>query len=208
MRVTKHKPFVWLLLFGSLWGMSEVVLGGLFDEIIVAFPSVWLNAWALFVLAIARGMLNKPGSSAALGVIAAVFKLANTTPFYCHLLGILLVGAVFDLAATLLLKQNKKLDYRAYLCGFVSAYGGYALFALLITYIIGYGYWVSGGLPKVLHHIFVSGSLAALIAVAVVPFGYWVGLKGKAYHLYCSRWIYRGALLATGIIWALGRIAV
>lgn len=91
---------------------------------------------------------------------------------------------------------------------FVSAYGGYALFALLITYIIGYGYWVSEGLPKVLHHIFVSGSLAALIAVAVVPFGYWVGLKGKAYHLYCSRWIYRGVLLATGIIWALGRIAV
>lgn len=57
MRVTKHKPFVWLLLFGSLWGMSEVVLGGLFDEIIVAFPSVWLNAWALFVLAIARGII-------------------------------------------------------------------------------------------------------------------------------------------------------
>ena len=71
MRVTKHKPYVWLLLFGLLWGMSEVVLGGLFDEISVAYTSVWLNAWALFVLAISCGMLNKPGSSTALGVISA-----------------------------------------------------------------------------------------------------------------------------------------
>ena len=208
MRVTKHKPFVWLLLFGSLWGMSEVVLGGLFDEISVAYPSVWLNAWALFVLAISRGMLNIPGSSTALGVIAAFFKMTNTTPFYCHLLGILLVGAAFDLAATLLLKQNKKSDYRACLCGFVSTYGAYALFALIITYVIRYGYWSSGGLPKVLHHIFVSGSFAALIAAAVVPLGFWVGLKGRTYHLYHSRWAYRGAILTTGIIWALGGIAI
>jgi hypothetical protein len=206
--MTKYKPLILLLLFGSIWGMSEVVLGGIFDEINIAHSSVWLNAWAIFVLAVSRGVLNKPGSSTALGVIAATFKLANTTPFYCHLLGIFLMGVAFDLAATVLLKKNHKIDYRNCICGVVSAYGGYALFAVIITYLIRYDYWVSGGLSKVLHHIFVSGSYLALAAAAAVPLGFMAGLKGRTLRQYHSPWVFRGALLTSAIIWLLGRIDI
>ena len=104
------------------------------------------------------------------------------------------------------MKRERKVSLRSSLSGILSAYGGYALFALIITYIVRYKYWTAGGLPKVLHHIFISGSLAALLAIAAVPLGYWIGVNGIAAAERRPRWAYAGALVALILLWTMGRI--
>jgi len=201
------KNWLWLLLYGSLWGIGEVIAGGVLYRDTVPYASVWLTAWALFVLAVGRGVLNKPGSSTVIGAVAVIFKVVNTTPFFCHLLAIFLLGLAFDIASSLLMKHERKISYRSSISGAVSAYGGYALFALVITYIVRYEYWTVEGLAKVLHHIFVSGSFAALMAIIVVPLGYWIGINGETMVERRPRWTYAGTLVALVVLWTLGRVA-
>jgi hypothetical protein len=202
----RSKYWVWLLLYGSLWGIGEVIAGGMLYRDTVPFASVWLAAWALFVLALARGVLNKPGSSTIIGAFAVIFKAVNTTPFFCHLLAIFFLGLAFDIASSLLMKHERKISYRSNISGALSAYGGYALFALVITYVVRYEHWALGGLTKVLHYIFVSGSLAALTSVIAVPLGYWIGVHGWIMKERRRRWAYPGAFVALVILWTLGRI--
>jgi len=201
------KNWLWLLLYGSLWGIGEVIAGGVLYRDTVPYASVWLTAWALFVLAVGRGVLNKSGSSTVIGAVAVIFKVVNTTPFFCHLLAIFLLGLAFDIASSLLMKHERKISYRSSISGAVSAYGGYALFALVITYIVRYEYWTVEGLAKVLHHIFVSGSFAAFMAIIVVPLGYWIGINGETMVERRPRWTYAGTLVALVVLWTLGRVA-
>lgn len=200
------KNWAWLLLFGSLWGINEVIVGEELSRNNVPQSSVLLAACAFLILAVGRGVLNKPGSSTVIGILAALFKLANSAPFYCHLLGIILIGLTFDIFSTVLMKTEHKVSYRSSLSGALSAYGGFAFFALVITYVVRYEYWVDGGLPKVLNHIFVSGSLAAVAAVLLVPLGYWIGVKGAAMAEHRPRWTYSGALLGVILLWIIGRM--
>jgi len=150
--------------------------------------------------------MNRPGSSSAIGVIAVLFKLINAAPFFCHLLGIFAIGVSFDLVATLLMKHKPTISYRHILSGVLSAYGGYALFALVITYIVRYKYWTIGGSARVLHHIFVGGSFAALAAIVTVPLGYWVGVNGKILIQRRPRSAFISAMAASLILWTLGRL--
>jgi len=205
--MNNFKHWLWLLLFGSLWGVSEVIFGEVLFRNSMTYASVWLTAWAFFVLAVARGVLNKPGSSTVIGIFAVVFKLVNAAPFFCHLLGIFILGLVFDIVSTVLLKHERKVSYRSAVSGVASAYGGYALFSLVITYVIRYEYWSVGGLAKVLHHIFVIGSFAALMAIVAVPLGYWIGVNGGTKMECHSRLAYSGVLAALVVLWTLGRIA-
>lgn len=207
MKIQNNRQFAWLLLFGSLWGISEVVIGGVLYNKNVSYASVWLSAWAFFVLALARGVMNRPGYSTIIGVIAVLFKLINAPPFFCHLLGIIALGVAFDLAATLLIKHKPTISYRHILSGVLSAYSGYALFTLVITYIVRYKYWTIGGSAKVLDHIFVGGSFAALAAIVTVPLGYWVGVNGEILIQRRPRSAFISALAASLILWTLGRLA-
>jgi hypothetical protein len=207
LRREKFWPLVWVILFGSLWGMSEVFGGGALYEADIPSASVWLSVWALFLLAFARTLLHTPGTSTAIGAVAAVFRLVNAGPFICHLLGIFLLGVAFDLAASFLWKRKTKGFFRKGLTGILSAYGGYALFALIITYIIRYETWVAGGWPKVADHIFASGSLAAAAAAVIVPFGYMIGRRTKLAGSLSSRWAYSGALVLSLLLWVVGRMA-
>lgn len=200
------KNWAWLLAFGSLWGIMEVIGGEAFFKNNVPHASVWLSAWAFFIMGVARGVINKPGTSTAVGATAALFKLVNASPYYCHLLGIFFLGMVFDIAATLWMKNEKKYSLRTGLAGIVSAYGGYALFAIVITYLIRYRPWVAGGTPKVLHHIFIGGSFAALAAIVLIPLGLIIGINGEAASERSPRWAAAGAFVALVVLWTLGRI--
>jgi hypothetical protein len=201
----KPKNWLWLILFGSLWGINEVVMGEVLSASDVPHFSVLLTVIALFILAIARGIVNKPGSSTAIGLIAVLFKLANAAPFYCHLLGIFMVGLTFDVFASLLIKSEKTSAIKCGLTGFLSAYSGNALFALVITYIIRYDIWTSVGLPKVLEHIFVSGTFTAILAAFAVPLGFRLGVTSGEIADRKPKWTYTGTVVTVFIIWILAR---
>ena len=192
---------MWLFLFGSIWGINEVFLGEILYQNEVRQSSVILTVMALLLLAISRGMINKPGSSALIGVFAVLFRLANTAPSYCHLLGIFLLGATFDIFSTLLIKNEEKMPLKWGLTGTLSAFANNALFALMITYIFRYEYWVVGGMAKVSDHIFVSGSITALLAALFVPLGFLVGQNGGVFADRRPRWSYAGTIIASIALW-------
>ncbi len=150
--------------------------------------------------------MNIKGTSSAIGGIAAVFRLVNAS-YVCHIFGIFLLGVAFDLAFSLLAKNKKTIYIKSSLAGLVGAYGGYLMFAMLATYIIRNSYWVSGGLPKILDHVFISGSFVALASALLVPLGYWIGHKRIPLAALRSRWVYNGALIFTVIFWVLARLA-
>ncbi|MFZ2052833.1 MAG: hypothetical protein WAU81_01430 [Candidatus Aminicenantales bacterium] len=200
------RTWAWLIFFGSLWGINEVVTGEILFQNQVFLASVWLAAWAFFILAAARGIINKPGTSSAIAGIAAAFKLVNAPPFYCHLLAIILLGVGFDAAATLLIKKGQKSFFLQGLAGILGAYGGFALFALIITYVIRYEYWIVGGTAKVINHILVDGSLAAAVSALLVPLGYKFGSSWWAILERHPRWSSLGAVAGLVLLWTLGRV--
>jgi hypothetical protein len=201
------RTWAWLLLFGSLWGINELVSGEILFQNQVFLAAVWLAAWAFFLLAAARGIVNRPGTSTAIAGIAVLYKLVNAPPFYCHLLGIFLMGIGFDVAATLLIKKGEKSVFREGLAGIIGAYAGFSLFALIITYVIRYEYWVADGGAKFLNHILVDGSLAAAVSALIVPLGYRFGSAGWNFLEKHPRWSSIGVAAGLVLLWTLGRVA-
>jgi hypothetical protein len=199
------KSWAWIVFFGSIWGISEVAGGGALYAMGIPHSSIFLSAWAFFILAMARGLVNKPGSSTVVGGIAVLFKLINAAPFWCHLLAIFSLGVAFDIFASLLLKKKIRRFVPAALTGAAGAYGGFALFAILITYVIRYSFWVEGGINKVLNYIFLSGSIVALISLFLVPLGFRIGLASEHATVDKPRWVYAGTAAAVLFIWIVVR---
>lgn len=203
--MTDMKNWAWFLLFGSLWGVSEVAAGGILYASDIPLSSVFLAGWAFFILAVARGVVNKPGSSTIIAAVATLFKLVNVAPFICHLLGIFMLGVAFDVMASFLLKKERKISFRSPLTGIAAAYSGYALFAFVITYLIRYEIWAAGGFSKVMNHIIVSGSVTAVAAAVVVPLGYLVGVSSNELTERRPRVVYVGTIAGVIVLWILGR---
>ena len=202
--MSNPRNWLWPLALGSLWGVMELVGGTAIYKDNVPHASIWLSGWAFFMLAIARGLVNKPGSSSLAGATAAIFKLVYAAPFYCHLLGIFLLGVIFDITATIMFKEGGFKTRRAMLAGIITSYGSYASFALLITYIVRYKYWISEGLPKVLNHILVGGSLAGILSLVLVPLGLKLGASGESAFAVRPRRAVAWATAAIVFLWMIG----
>jgi glycosyltransferase involved in cell wall biosynthesis len=117
-----------------------------------------------------------------------------------------LVVVAFDVAATALCRKEVRGLIRGALAGIFGAYGGYASFALLITYVIRYEPWVEGGVSRVVHHIFAGGSLAALAGALLFPVGLKIGSeagKATARKPFLSA---AGAVATAALLWTIGRI--
>ncbi|MCP4572781.1 MAG: hypothetical protein GY838_10555 [bacterium] len=183
-----------LLLLGSAWGLTELVGG----------ETVWLTAAALCGLAVARTLVNRPGSSTAVAAIAVLFKSVNTAPFICHLAGIALLGFAFDLAASLLWRDDRGPYVRAASTGVVGAFLSCLFFAAAMVWIFEYGYWADGGLARVGEHTLYSGGRGALAAVVVVPIGLWLGRRLSRRAAFHPRGALRTAVMACLAVWLLG----
>ncbi len=199
------KNWIWLFLFGTIWGLAEVFVGKSPLGKSLPSASVWLSAFALLILAVARGFINKPASSTVVGAFAVLFRQANAAPFYCQLIGIFTVGVVFDLVCSALIRGERRTPIQDGFAGVASAYGSNLLFVFLMIFIVHYHPWVAGGWPRASHHIFVSGSWTALAAAVLVPLGIILGTVGRRHAERRPAWAWLGVV---GIIigWVLGRV--
>jgi hypothetical protein len=159
----KREYILGVLFFGGVWGLSEAVLGGALYAAQVPYASVPLTAVGLAVLTVARAYFPQKGTATLVAACAMLYKFLNSPFFGCHLLGILITGACYDLVFDVLKIRTKAL------AAAVVTYLSYAAFALMITYLFRYQHWVQGGLALVLRHIFLAGSLAAVTCAGVVP---------------------------------------
>ena len=159
----KKKYLLGVLFFGTIWGASEAVLGGLLYRADVPHASVPLTIIGFIVLTVARAHLPRAGSSTLIASCAMLYKFFNAPFFACHLLGIFLLGLSYDVVYS-----RFKIKSHA-LCAVTATYLGYASFALLITYVFRYSYWIDAGFPKVARYILVGGTMAALGNALLVP---------------------------------------
>jgi hypothetical protein len=197
----KRDYILGVLFFGSLWGASEVLLGGHLYGSGVRFPSVPLTIIAFLILPVARAYLPQRGSLVLVGTVAMLYKFLNTPFFACHLLAIVLLAVAYESVLHIL-----KIREGAVL-GIVATYLGYVLFALTITYVFRYHYWTEGGIPKIARYVGISGSMSACANALAVPAGARLGeiLKERAAHPFAYRTrLATGATIIILSLWVLG----
>ncbi len=196
----KKEYVVGVLFFGGLWGILEAVLGDALYRINVPYASVPLAIIGFVVMTMARVYFPRTGTATIVSLCAMLYKFLNVPFFACHLLGILLTGVCYDLFFSFAKVKNRSLSAAA------AAYLSYILFALMITYVFRYEYWVQGGFATVLRHVGTSGSLAALGCAVFVPASFRLGERIKANRAMPSKLklqpVPGGVLVATGCLWA------
>jgi len=188
---------VCLVLLASAWGLSELIGG----------PTVLLTAVALLLLAMARSLINRPGSSTAMAAIAVLFKSVNTAPFLCHLAGIALLGLAFDIMASLLWRDDRKPYLRTAFTGMLSAYLSCLLFGASMIWIFKFRHWAGGGIERLGEYMLSSGSRGALTAVLIVPAGLWLGRQLVHQAAGRPRAVLRAAAAICLALWVLGPFA-
>ena len=165
----KKEYILGVLFFGGLWGICEAVLGDALYRSNVPYASVPLTAIGFMVMTIALVYFPQKGTATLIAACAMLYKFLNAPFFACHLLGIVLTGFCYDLFFSVLRNKSRSLSAAA------AAYLSYALFALMITYVFRYEYWVQGGFSQVLRHVDVGGSMAALACAVLVPVTFRLG---------------------------------
>ncbi len=170
----KRQYFLGVLFFSALWGISESALGGVLYSAGVPFASAPLTIIGFIILTFAGVYFEQKGTITLIAALAMLYKFLNTPFFACHLLGILLTGVCYELFFGVFKTKNKALGAAA------AVYLSYISFALMITYVFRYEYWVQAGPMKILSHVAISGSIAALGCAAVVPLSFRLGKRLKA----------------------------
>jgi len=167
-----------IILFGSIWGLSEVLIDKLISPVESLPRGAVLSVVAILILATGRVVLERPGSSVVLGLIAGVFKLLNLPFFPCKVFAVLLLAGTFEVVYHLMGRIKGHL--RGFI-GSVTLWVCFTAFALIMTYLVKYRWWAEGGLPKVLHYILVDGSYAAIGGFLTFNLGERLGRSIKPY---------------------------
>jgi len=195
-----------VLFLGTLWGTVEVFAGEALYRAGFPYASVPLSAAGLVILSLGRARIDGAGSSLAIGLIAAAYKLlamltvyADVGVYACHLLGIALLAGAYDVAFSVPGKLSRPTRT------LLAVYGAYALFAVSITYVFRYQPWVQAGAGKILRHIGIAGTLAAVTGALVVPpaFRAAQALNGTVVRPAASKAGFAAAALATVMLWVL-----
>lgn len=162
----KKEYILGILFFSGLWGVSEAVLGDILYRADVSYASVPLTVIGFIILTFASAYFPQKGTATIIAACAMLYKFLNAPFFACHLLGVFLMGLCYDLFFNVFRLKNRALSAAA------ATYLSYALFALLITYVFRYGFWTQAGFTKVLGHVGIGGSIAALGCAILVPLSF------------------------------------
>ena len=174
--MSKIKIFAGMLLFGSLWGFSECIIGSRLSDIGVPAGAIMTGFFALTFLVISRMSYKQPGMQLGMGIIAGILRLFN--PFVgCHIcsaLAIMAEGAIFEILwykISFDLGELRSITTQVSM-GILTSYivyvGGFTLTQILTPIISGPGFYFEN-LIAIMPNIFSSGLLPALIGGSVLP---------------------------------------
>jgi len=164
-----------MLLFGSLWGFSEVIIGSSLNEAGMPSGGIMTGFFAITFLVMSRMYYKRPGMQLGMGLVAGGLRLFN--PFAgCHLcsaLAIMAEGMIFEIIwynMSFDLKELKSRTMQASM-GVVTAYlvyvGGYTVTQILTPVVSGAGFYLEN-LVVFMPRILASGLLPALIGGATL----------------------------------------
>jgi hypothetical protein len=159
----KVKLVAGILLFGSLWGFTEVIIVSAIQETGLPTGAIMTGFFAITYLVFSRMIYRKPGMQFGMGLIAGALRLFN--PFVgCHLcsaIAIMAEGAIFEIIWYKISFEFSELKtvITQVSMGIISAY----------TIYIGGATFYLENLIVFLPRIFSSGLIAALIGGVVLP---------------------------------------
>ncbi len=193
-----------VLFFSGVWGISEATLGNALYSAHVPHASVPLTAIGFVILSLARLCFPQPGTATLIASFALLYKFLNAPFFACHLLGIVLMGVCFDVFFNIFRIRA------AWLAAGLATYANYAAFALMITYIARYDHWVQGGFGRILEHVGIEGSLAAIACAILVPLTLRYSEKLKTIiptpFAWRAAWAPGAIMVLTAGLWVLGLV--
>ena len=165
-----------MLVFGSLWGFSEVILGSLFSEIGLPSGGIMTGVFVLFFLVMSRLIYRQPGMQLGMGLVAGTLRLFN--PFagchVCSAIAIMAEAALFEVlwyGVSSKLWEHRTLTMQASM-GISTAYvvyvGGYIVTQVLTPMVAGAGFYLDN-LVVFLPRILAGGLLPAFFGCVIVP---------------------------------------
>ena len=197
------KLLLGILLFGSLWGFSEVIIGSALQDMGLPTGVIMTGVFAIVFLVMSRMIYRQPGMQFGIGLVAGGLRLFN--PFVgCHLcsaIAIMAEGAIFEL-----IWYNISFDFSELKnvlmqgsMGIISAYfiyvGGYIITQVLTPIASGANFYIEN-LVVFMPNILGSGLIAALIGGAVLP----ITLLAKKIDITIKDRIYYPSVLGISVI--------
>ncbi|EMR74598.1 hypothetical protein MBGDF03_00307 [Thermoplasmatales archaeon SCGC AB-540-F20] len=172
----KMKLFAGILVFGSLWGFAECIIGPMIDDAGLPSGILMTSIFAVGLMMMSRMLYRQRGMQLGMGLVAGTLRLFN--PFggcvICSGIAIMAEGLLFELiwyGMSLDLKELKTHTMKISM-GIISTYccyvGGYIITQVLTPLISSAGFHLSN-LIIFMPQILSSGLLAALIGGITVP---------------------------------------
>jgi hypothetical protein len=172
----KMKLFAGILVFGSLWGFSECIIGSALNNAGLPYGSIMTGFFALTFLVLSRIAFRQPGMQLGMGLVAGTLRIFN--PFVgCHLcsaLAIMAEGAIFEMiwySFSVDFDKLKNISNQVSM-GVITAYlvyvGGYIVTQIFTPIVSGVAFYVEN-LIVFLPNIFAGGLITALIGAFVFP---------------------------------------
>lgn len=176
MEKSKKKLLAGIIVFGSLWGFSEVLLGSFLENAGISSGGIMTGFFAITFLIVSRIFYRQPGMQLGMGLIAGGLRIFN--PFVgcqiCSAIAIMAEGAVFEL-----IWYKFSFDIERYKTntikismGILTAYllyiSGYTITQILTPVVAGSGFYLEN-LVIFMPRILASGLLPALIGAFMLP---------------------------------------
>lgn len=165
-----------VLVFGSLWGFSECIIGSLLRDANLPAGALMTGIFALGLMTLSRTTFRQPGMQAGMGLVAGALRVFNPFGgcFLCSAIAIMAEGILFDLIWTGFSFDQKKthtmIDQAS--IGISASYiiyiGGYFVTQILTPVFSSAGFYLEN-LIAFIPQILASGLLAALIGAVTVP---------------------------------------
>lgn len=165
-----------VLVFGSLWGFSECIIGSMLRDANLPAGALMTGIFALGFMTFSRVSFRQPGMQAGMGLVAGALRIFNPFGgcFLCSAIAIMAEGMLFDLLWTgFSLDQKKTLSIMDQASiGITASYivyiGGYFVTQVLTPVFSSAGFYLEN-LVAFIPQILASGLLAALLGVITVP---------------------------------------
>ncbi len=160
----KFDRFYGILLFGSLWGGAEALIGSSMDGLSSIIPrSVVLAFVAVLFLSLARRMMPTVGTTLAIGIVAAAMKLISMPSIIaCQFAAV--IGQAVILEGFFTASERLDLSRRILpMSGMMIAasYLNSLAFAFSQAYMFQNHWWLDRGVSGLLAWSFTTGTAAA-----------------------------------------------
>ena len=174
--MNKMKLIFGVILFGSLWGFSETILGTYLHNTDLPAGSIMTGVFAVGLMAMSRVLYKQKGMQLGMGLVAGTLRLFNPcgTCFICSAIAIMAEGVIFEIIwykLSLNLTELKKTTMSVSM-GIITSYGcfvgGYIVTQILTPLSQSAGFHIDN-LIAFIPQIFARGLLAALTGGVVLP---------------------------------------